>query len=77
MELTYLFFGQDAGQPLPTLDDFSVAKHTKGNKDGVKAERPAIRVIPKGQFTAIGTTTELAIQLFGLVEPNGSLEGGG
>ena len=77
MELTYLFFGQDAGQPLPTLDDFSVAKHTKGNKDGVKAERPAIRVIPKGQFTAIETTTELAIRLFGLVEPTGSLEGGG
>ena len=66
MSLTYRYFGNDAGSPLPSLDNYSVARHTKGNKDGVKAERPFIRVIPKGDFTAINTTTELVARLFGL-----------
>jgi hypothetical protein len=30
-------------------------------------------VIPKGQFTAIETTTELAMRLFGLVESTGMI----
>lgn len=68
MRLTYRFFGNDAGQPLPSLDDFPIGKHTKGNKDGVKAERPSIRVVNKGQFTTIETTTELAERLFGISE---------
>ncbi len=67
MRLTYLFFGADAGQPLQLRDDFKVGKHTKGNKDGVKAERQSIRVIPKGRFEPIETTTGLVKKLFGLV----------
>ena len=66
MRLTYLFFGADAGKPLQLHDDFRVGKHTKGNKDGVKAERQSIRVIPKGKFKHIKTTTELVTRLFGL-----------
>ena len=66
MQLQYLFFGAAAGQPLPSLDGFRVGKHTKGNKDGVKAERQSIRVIPKGSFDSIGSTTELVSRLFGL-----------
>jgi len=74
MRLTYRFFGNDAGQPLPSLDEFKTAKHTKGNKDGEKAERPSIRVVPKGHFKTIDTTTELANRLFGLSDPIGSVE---
>jgi hypothetical protein len=66
MRLSYLFFGADAGQPLLLRDDLKVGKHTKGNKDGVKAERPSIRVIPKKRFKEIKTTTELVTRLFGL-----------
>jgi len=66
MRLTYRFFGNGPGEPLPSLDGLGIAKHTKGNKDGVKADRPSIRVIPKGQFVSVATTTELAHQLFGL-----------
>ena len=66
MDLSFLFFGGDVGQPLPSLDGFQVARHTKGNKDGVKAERPSIRVVPRGQFIPIDTTTELVVRLFGL-----------
>lgn len=69
MRLSYRFFGNDDGQPLPSLEEFKIAKHTKGNKDGIKAERPSIRVIPKGQFRIIETTTELAKCLFSLSEP--------
>jgi hypothetical protein len=73
MRLTYLFFGNDAGQSLPSLDEFKTAKHTKGNKDGVKAERPSIRVVPKGQFTSIDTTMELVKRLFGLSDSIGNV----
>jgi len=41
--------------PLPSLKELSlkelmVAKHTKGNKDGFKAERQSIRVLSKSAF---------------------------
>lgn len=68
MRLTYRFFGGAPGEPLPSLDGFRVGRHTKGNAEGVKAERPSIRVIPKGQFVAVGTTRELLGVLFGVEE---------
>jgi len=39
----FLYFGVDP----ESLDGYKIAKHTKGNKDGVKAERRNIRVVPK------------------------------
>ena len=64
--LSYLFFGGASGTPLPLLDGFKVATHTKGNAEGVKKERAAIRVIPKAKFTPIATTRELVAIIFGL-----------
>lgn len=61
----FLYFGAEPGEPLPSLSGFSVAKHTKGNKDGVKAERPAIRVIPKRQFQVLASVEGVYKQLFG------------
>lgn len=66
MRLSYRFFGNAARLPLPSLDGFRVGKHTKGNKDGVKAERRSIRVVPKRSFETIETTTELVSKLFGI-----------
>jgi hypothetical protein len=66
MRLTYRFFGSEAGQPLPSLDGFKVAKHTKGNARGVKAERKAIRVVPKSRFRPIPGIRALVETLFGL-----------
>jgi len=60
----FLFFGGLAGQPLPSLDEMSVAKHTKANAEGVKAERPEIRLVPKGKFTKIETIEQVYAQLF-------------
>ena len=60
----YRFFGDSAGKPLPSLSDFKIGKHTKGNKDGVKGERQNIRVIPKGQFKVLARIEDVYKQLF-------------
>lgn len=60
----FLFYGDQAGEPLPNIDNLKVAKHTKGNKDGVKNERPNIRVINKGQFESINSIGFLFQKLF-------------
>lgn len=65
MRLSYRFFGGAAGEPLPDLSGFKVAKHNKGDATGKKKERPAIRVIPKSRFRIIETTAELVSVLFG------------
>ena len=60
----FLFYGDRAGEPLPNIDNLKIAKHTKGNKDGIKAERPSIRIINKGQFQIIHTVDDLYNELF-------------
>ena len=61
----FLFFGGSPGQPLPDLKSFSVAKHTKGNAQGVKAERLNHREVPKRHFEPLDTIEELWLKLFG------------
>lgn len=59
------YFGSPPGQPLPDLSSFSIARHVKGNAMGFKAERPAIRVIPKGHFRPLASICEVYEALFG------------
>lgn len=66
MRLSYLFFGGEPGQPLPSLQGFEIARHTKANTDRVKTERTAVRIVPKSQFVAISSTRERVGCLFGL-----------
>jgi hypothetical protein len=61
----FLFFGAEPGLPLPPLDAFKTAKHTKGNKDGVKKERPNLRVVGMSQFREIADIPALYVALFG------------
>jgi hypothetical protein len=61
----FLFFGGPAGEPLPDISDMRVARHTKGNAQGVKAERLRIRVVNKGQFTRYDSIEVLYEVLFG------------
>ena len=63
----FLFFGGAAGQPLPDVSGLKVARHTKGDARGVKAERPAVRVVNKGQFVRYGSIEALYGVLFGVV----------
>lgn len=60
----FLFYGDIPGEPLPNIDDLRTAKHTKGNKDGIKNERPNIKVINKGQFQSIDSLNDLYNKLF-------------
>ena len=66
MSLSYRYFGGAPGKPLPSLEGFQVAKHTRANAEGVKKERPAVRVIPKGQFEPVEDTRALLAKLFHL-----------
>ena len=60
-----MFFGGKPGSPLPSLKNLKVAKHTKGDAGGHKAERPNIRIINKGSFKRYETIKELYGVLFG------------
>ena len=66
----FLFFGGSPGLPLPDLNSFSVSKHTKGNAQGVKTERPNLRDVPKRHFRHLDTIEELWLTLFGNTDPH-------
>ena len=61
----FLVFGGSSGEPLPDLSGFKVARHTKGTAEGIKAERPAIRQVPKSHFTKYESAVEVYEALFG------------
>jgi len=61
----FLFFGGLPGNPLPSLESAKVAKHSKGDKDGYKAERPNIRILNKGDFAPYQNFQEIKLALFG------------
>lgn len=60
----FLFFGNDAGEPLLGLDRLKVGNHSKANSQGEKAERPNIRVVNKGQFERLSSIVEVYERLF-------------
>ena len=58
-----LFAGQP-GAPIPPLGDTPV-KHTKGDRSGLKAVRPALRNVGLSAFEPMTGTAELVLKLFG------------
>jgi hypothetical protein len=63
----FLLFGGAAGEPMPTLSTFKVARHTKANTQGIKSERPRIRVVPKARFRNYEQLADIYAALFGSV----------
>jgi hypothetical protein len=61
----FLWFGGPPKQPLPDLTTYPVAKHTKGNAQGVKLPRPNMRVLPLSALETVDTIADLAKRLFG------------
>ncbi|MCH1920630.1 hypothetical protein L9G15_14475 [Shewanella sp. A3A] len=61
----FRFLGGAPGARLPSLADYSIAKHTKANSEGKKAERLLLRTVKKSNFELVGTMDELYIVLFG------------
>ena len=60
----YRWFGDEPGEPLPDLGN-KVTRHTRGNQDGEKGERPALRNLAKSQFERLEGLDALADRLFG------------
>lgn len=67
--LTYRWFGGGPHEPIPNLGE-KVAKHTKGNSQGIKKEKPLHRVIPLGKFSKVSSMTDIAKLLFGPAGPS-------
>ena len=61
----FLWLGSSPGQSLASLDAYPVGKHTKGNAQGVKLPRPAIRVVPRSAFERVESVPDLVDRLFG------------
>ena len=60
----FLFYGGKPGFPLPSLEGTNTARHTKGDQDGYKAERPNIRELNKGKFDKHNSVQEIFNVLF-------------
>lgn len=72
LALTYRWFGGGPHEPIPNLGD-KVAKHTKGDSQGIKKEKPLHRVIALGKFHKVPSMAGIAELLFGPPgRPNGS-----
>jgi hypothetical protein len=65
----FLWYGGPPGEPIPDILALPVAKHTKGNAQGVKAERPNVRVLSRSLFAQVASLPELVTRLFGNVVP--------
>lgn len=59
------YFGGLPGQPLPDLNGFRTARHTKGDAQGVKKFRPNLKSVPLSRFEMVDTIADLTRRLFG------------
>lgn len=62
---SFLWLGGEPGEQLPDISDLKVAKHTKGNAEGAKIERPNHRIVPRGKFERLNTLDQVLERLFG------------
>jgi hypothetical protein len=62
---SYRWLGGAPGQPLPDIRNMRVAKHTKANTKGTKAERPDQRIIARSRFDSLASLDEVLERLFG------------
>ena len=61
----YRWFGGRPGQKLPDIEKRKIARHTKANADGVKLERPNLRVVPLHEFEPLEPLDATLARLFG------------
>ncbi|PKB13356.1 hypothetical protein B0I00_3395 [Novosphingobium kunmingense] len=64
---TFRWFGGLPGHPMPDTGD-RVARHTRANSLGIKAERARHRILSSGQFVTVPTIGELTDRLFGFAD---------
>jgi hypothetical protein len=68
----FLWFGGAPHSRLPSLEHFSIARHTKGNAQGIKLRRPNVRVLPRAAFTKVPSIDALVQRLFGPLNSGGT-----
>jgi hypothetical protein len=59
----YYWFGSKAGNALPDLGE-RISRHSKGNSEGEKNERPIHRVLTRGRFEALPSIGEVVERMF-------------
>ena len=62
--LRYFWFGSEPGAALPDLGS-KLARHSKANSEGNKAERPMHREVAKAKFEALADFHQVVQRLFG------------
>jgi hypothetical protein len=65
LRMSFLALGALPGERLQGLDVFPVARHTKANAEGLKADRPAIREVPRTAFSTLSDVAAVSDWLFG------------
>jgi hypothetical protein len=60
----FYWFGGNAGTALPDLG-LRISRHSKGNSEGEKNERPIHRVLTRGRFRPLANISEVVEKLFG------------
>lgn len=60
----FYWFGGNAGSALPDLG-VRISRHSRGNSEGEKNERPIHRVLTRGRFEALANIGQLTERLFG------------
>jgi hypothetical protein len=65
---SFLFYGNQPGDPMDSVHDCPVAKHSKANSSGVKALRPSLRTVKMNQFRRIEGIPALYAALFAVHE---------
>lgn len=66
----FLWFGSAPSSPLPGITRYPLAKHTKGNAQGVKAVRPGLRSVPRSAFERVSSVPVIVEKLFGPISPD-------
>jgi hypothetical protein len=61
----FLWFGCNPGELLPEIGHFPIAKHAKGNAQGVKLPKMNQRQVPKSAFIKLPSIEEVVERLFG------------
>lgn len=66
--VSFRWFGGFPGSAMPPLGD-QVARHTRANALGFKAQRAQHRVVAANRFARVATVSDLADRLFGSADP--------
>ena len=62
---SFLFLGGNPGKPLPSIEHGKIARHTKADTTGHKAERKNFREVKKKEFETFHSIEKLYKKLFG------------